>query len=86
MEQDIPYGADTRYYDGLVCTYVARNENVAVLDYSPGDGTGLPIQVVTGGELRAASQVSNFGITAFCVLYPIEFLIVLIIYLKKREQ
>ena len=70
----------------IVCTYISRNESVTSISYSPKDGTVLPIRVITTGDYRAAAQMYNFITAAYCALYPIELLIVLLIYFKKRAK
>ncbi|MEE0965158.1 MAG: helix-turn-helix transcriptional regulator [Ruminococcus bromii] len=70
----------------IVCTYIHRNENVSNIRYSAKDGTVLPIQVIKTGDYRAAVKLSNLITTIYCVLYPIELLVVLLIYLKKRAK
>lgn len=68
----------------VVCTYIKRNENVSFIRYT--DGTILPIQVITTSDYRAAARLSNLINTAHCVLYPIELLVVLLVYFKKRAK
>lgn len=70
----------------VVCTYIDRNESVTSIRYSPKDGTVLPIQVITTDDYRAAARISEMITTAYCLLYPIELLAVLFIYLRKRMK
>lgn len=68
----------------IVCTYIARNENVSSVRYTAKDGTVLPIQVITCGDYQIAARLSNLITTVYCILYPVELLAVLLIYFKKR--
>ena len=70
----------------VVCTYVARNNSVSSIRYAAKDGTVLPIKVITVNDFRAAAGLSNMITTLYCALYPIELLIVLLIYFKKRAK
>lgn len=70
----------------IVCTYLHRNKNVTNVRYSAKDGTVLPIQVIHTGDYRSAARLSNFITTAYCLLYPIELLAVLLVYSKKRMK
>lgn len=68
----------------IVCTYLKRNESVVSMRYSAKDGTVLPITVFTEGEYRSANALSGIITTAYCILYPIELLAVILIYFRKR--
>lgn len=70
----------------VVCTYIERNQSVSSIRYSAKDGTVLPIQVITTRDYRIAASLSSTINTLFCVIYPIEFLITLLIYFKKRAK
>lgn len=70
----------------VVCTYIERNESVSSVIYTRGDGTVLPIRVLTNGDYRAAARLSEFINTAYCVLYSIELLGVLLAYFRKRAK
>lgn len=70
----------------VVCTYIERNESVATLRYEQKEDTVLPITVISNRELRIAWQQHGLIKAAYCVLYPIEVLAVLLIYLKKRAK
>ena len=70
----------------VVCTYIERNKSVTSIRYSPKDGTVLPIQVITTDDYQAAARISEMITTAYCLLYPIELLAVLFIYLRKRMK
>ena len=63
-----------------------KNKNVSNVRYSAKDGTVLPIQVIHTGDYRAAGRLSNFITTAYCALYPIELLAVLLVYSQKRMK
>ena len=70
----------------VVCTYIDRNESVSSIRYSAQDGTVLPIRVITTSDYRAASRLSGMITAAYCVLYPIEVLACLLIFIKKRAK
>lgn len=70
----------------VVCTYVERNETVASVRYEQKDGTVLPITVISHRELQLAWQQHDLINAAYCVLYPIEMLVFLLIYLKRRAK
>lgn len=69
-----------------VCTYIQRNQNVSNIRYTAKNGTVLPIQVIMTEDYRAAVKMSNFITTVYCVLYPIELFIVLLVYFKNRRE
>lgn len=70
----------------VVCTYIERNKSVTSIRYSPKDGTVLPIQVITTDDYQVAARISEMITMAYCLLYPIELLTVLFIYLRKRMK
>ena len=70
----------------VVCTYVERNESVSSLRYERKEDTVLPITVISNREYRLAWHQYDLINTAYCVLYPIEILVGLLIYFKKRAK
>jgi hypothetical protein len=70
----------------VVCTYLAKNNNVTSFRYAAKDGTVLPIKVITKNNYRAAAGLSNMINTLYFILYPIELLALLLIYFKKRVK
>ena len=70
----------------VVCTYVERNESVSSLRYERKEDTVLPITVISNREYRLAWHRHDLINTAYCVLYPMEMLAALLIYLKKRAK
>ena len=70
----------------VVCTYIQRNESVSSVRYEQKDDTVLPITVISNREMGLARHRHDLFNTAYCVLYPIELLAVLIIYFKKRAK
>lgn len=42
--------------------------------------------MITTDDYRAAARISEMITTAYCLLYPIELLAVLFIYLRKRMK
>lgn len=71
-------------HGNVVCTYIARNRNVASVRYTRRDGTVLPIHVITTSDYLVAIRQSNLITTAYCVLYLFELLAVLFVYFRKR--
>lgn len=70
----------------VVCTYIQRNESAASIRYEQKEDTVLPITVISNREFQLARQQHNLINAAYCVLYPIEMLSVLLIYFKKRVK
>ena len=70
----------------VICTYTHRNQSVSSISYTSKDGTVLPIKVVTTSGYRVAEGLSDGINTAYCFLYPLELLAVLLIYFKKRAK
>ncbi len=70
----------------VVCTYVQWNEQVASVSWEAGEGTVLPITVVTDGAYRMGANRAQLVNAAYCVLYPLELLVVGLAYRKKRVQ
>ncbi len=70
----------------VVCTYIRRNESVSSIRYSPGEGTVLPILVITREDYNLAARMSNIITMAYCLLYPAEFLAALAVYCKKQAR
>ena len=70
----------------VVCTYISRNTNVSSIEYTPQEGTVLPIRVLTTHDWRAAVRLSEFISSAYCLTYPAELLCALLIYRKKRAR
>ena len=70
----------------VVCTYIERNESVSSLRYEQKEDTVLPITVISNREYRLAWHRYELINTAYCVLYPLEVLAVLLIYFKKRAK
>lgn len=70
----------------VVCTYIERNESVSSLRYEQKEDTVLPITVISNREYRLAWHRHDLINTAYCVLYPMEMIVVLLIYFKKRAK
>lgn len=68
----------------VVCEYIRRNESVASIRYSAGDGTVLPITVCTQEQMDAARQVAARRDQLFAVIYPLEAAAVLAFYWLRR--
>ena len=70
----------------VVCEYQDRNESVISMQYSPKDGTVLPITVSTQDDLNEARQLASVRHVIFAVIYMIEVLAVLAVYFKLRKK
>jgi len=70
----------------VVCEYIERNESVVSLEYTPKDGTILPITVFTEDDLQEARQTAAVRNVIFGAAYCIECLAVVLIYFKKRAK
>lgn len=70
----------------VVCEYLALNESVVSMQYTPKDGTVLPITVFTDADLWEAQQTAAVRHVMFGAAYCIECLAVVLIYFKKRVK
>lgn len=70
----------------VVCEYIGRNESVVSVQYTPKDGTILPITVYTEDNLQEAEQTASVRHVIFGVAYCIECLAVILAYFKKRAK
>ena len=70
----------------VVCEYIDRNHSVSSIRYAPGDGTALPITVVTYDEFYAAQAVVKVRNAVFLVVYCIEVSLAVLVYFLKRER
>ena len=71
----------------VLCTYVHRNGSVSSVRYSRSQkGTVLPIQVITMRDMRSADNLSGIINAAYCLLYPMELLAVVLAYFRKRMK
>ena len=68
----------------VVCEYISRNESVVSMQYTPKDGTILPITVFTEDDLQAARQTAAVRHVIFGVAYCAEVLAIVLVYFKKR--
>ena len=68
----------------VVCEYISRNESVVSMQYTPKDGTILPITVFTEDNLQAARQTAAVRHVIFSVAYCVEVLAIVSAYFKKR--
>lgn len=85
-EEEFPTNTLKDVNGNVVCTYIERNRSVSSISYTSKDGTVLPIKVVTTSGYRTAEGLSDGINTAYCFLYPMEILTVLLIYFKKRVK
>lgn len=70
----------------VVCEYIQRNEQVAYVRYEAKDGTVLPITVVSESDNRVGWARHDAVNMIYCVLYPIELVAALLVYMKKRAK
>lgn len=70
----------------VVCEYIDRNESVVSIQYTPKEGTILPITVFTQAELQAARQTAAVRHVFFGAAYCVECLAVLLVYFRKRAR
>ena len=70
----------------VICEYLDRNESVVSLQYTPKDGTILPITVFTEDDLQEARQIASIRHVIFGAAYCIECLAVVLFYFKKRAK
>lgn len=85
QEDERPTATLTDINGNVVCTYTPRR-SVSVIRYTPKDGTVLPIEVVTDSAYRQARALSNLITGLYCAVYPVEILIAVLIYRKKRAR
>ena len=70
----------------VVCKYLANNESVVSVQYTPKDGTVLPIKVFTESDLKEAQDKIRERHIIFGVIYVVISLFVVLIYHIKREK
>jgi len=70
----------------VVCEYQDRNESVISMQYSPKDGTVLPITVCTQDDLNEARQIASVRHVIFAGIYIIEVFTVLLVYCRVRKK
>lgn len=70
----------------VVVEYQDRYESVISMQYSPKDGTVLPITVSTQADLNAARQLASVRHVIFAGVYMIEVLAVILVYFKLRKK
>jgi len=70
----------------VVCEYVHRNMQVSYVRYEAKDGTVLPITVVSQSDNRVGWARHDAVNMIYCILYPIELVAALLVYMKKRAK
>lgn len=70
----------------VVCEYIDRNNSVVSTQYTPKDGTILPITVFTDDNLQEARQIAAIRHVIFGAAYCIECLATILFYFKKRAK
>lgn len=70
----------------VVCEYMDYNKSVISVQYTPKDGTILPIMVFTQDNLAAARQTAAVRHVIFAAAYCMETLVVTLAYFKRRAR
>ncbi len=70
----------------VVCKYIERNRSVVRVDYTPKEGTALPITVYTRADMEAAQQKASMRHMLFSVAYVAEVAVVVLFYFRKRVK
>ncbi|MBO5178453.1 MAG: helix-turn-helix domain-containing protein [Lachnospiraceae bacterium] len=70
----------------VVCEFIQRNGDVSTYDYTPGDGTALPITVYTYEDWHTAKMLSKNIKLLFFPVYLLEVIAVIIFYRKKSMK
>lgn len=70
----------------VVCEYQDRNETVISMQYSPKEGTVLPITISTQADLKEARQLASVRHMIFAVVYLVEVFAVWLVYFKVRKK
>lgn len=68
----------------IVCEFIQRNGDVNTYDYTPGDGTALPVTVYTYEDWHTAKTLSRGIKLLFYPVYLLEVIAVALFYRKKR--
>ena len=85
-DEEIPYVELTDKNGKVVCTYILCNENVIEVEYTPGEGTVLPITVYTYNEQDMVKEKVSVLNVIFAAAYCIECFAVVLCYFKKRKK
>lgn len=70
----------------VVCEYMDYNKSVISVQYTPKDGTILPIMVFTQDDLAAARQTAAVRHVIFVAAYCMEALVVALAYFKRKAR
>ena len=70
----------------VVCEYTQWNDSVVSLQYTPKEGTALPITVYTQADLEKAEEKVAVRRVIFGAAYVLETAAVMLVYLRKRER
>lgn len=70
----------------VVCTYLANNETVCSIRYTPRDGSVLPITVCTYDDLRRVEASAAVRHGVFTAVYIAEIIAVSAVYILKRKK
>ena len=83
-EEESLRAALTGQDDTVLCEYIDRNKSVVRIRHGGTKEDLLPISVITQDSLRMGQAKASVIQTAITLLYPIELLVVFVIYLRKR--
>lgn len=70
----------------VVCEFIQRNGEVSTYEYTPGDGTALPITVFTYEDLFFAKSLARDIKVLFLLAYLLEVIAVIFFYRKKSMK
>ncbi len=70
----------------VVCEFIQRNGDVNTYDYTPGNGTALPITVYTYEDLFFAKSLARDIKVLFLLVYLLELAAVVLFYRKKSMK
>ena len=70
----------------VVCEFIQRNGDVNTYDYTPGDGTALPITVFTYEDWFFAKSLARDIKFFFLLVYLLEVIAIILFYRKKSMK
>jgi len=85
-QEEYPIDSITDRNGKVLCRYRHRNRMVASIRYTPGEGTALPITVITHDAYRIGAQRSRQVMMLYSLLYPVELAAVWLFYRRKRAE
>lgn len=70
----------------VVCSFLHLNGEAVYFEYEPGEGTVLPITVLSGSDMRAGQNMVANVRALFLLLWCAELLAVVLLYRKNRAR